>query len=418
MNQLTISFQKESLDGSFLLPASKSISNRLLILRFLSGKGISIANLSDAEDTRRLGQLLDRIEDYEAQSATDPLVLDTGDAGTVFRFLTALLAVTPGEFILTGSAHMLQRPVGPLVEALHQLGAGIEYAGQTGYPPLRFQKNVATGGFTEMDAGISSQFASALLMIGPRLPYGLVLRLKGKAVSQPYLSMTISLLSRFGVHVDNRDNTFTVSSQPILPGHVSVEVDWSSAAFWYEMAALAPQADILLPGLHKESLQGDKAAVDLFRLLGVETIDYPEGIRISKGTMRHASFELDLSDYPDLVLPFTVACSMLSQKALIKGVGHLQWKESDRLTALSRELSKTGVVLDISQPGIIELPGTMPLPIPTGYFDPWGDHRLAMAFAPLAIPYGHVGICQPQVVEKSYPAFWNEAKKAGFKLTL
>lgn len=418
MNRLTISFQEKSLEGSFLLPASKSISNRLLILRSLAGKGISIDNLSDAEDTMHLGQLLNRIDDYKAHSANDPLVLDTGDAGTAFRFLTALLAVTPGNFILTGSARMLNRPVGPLVEALHNLGARIEYVGRTGYPPLRFSENVATGGFTEMDAGISSQFVSALLMIGPRLPDGLILRLKGRPVSQPYISMTISLLSRFGVQVISRYNTYAVPSQAILPQQVRVEADWSSAAFWYEMAALAYSVDIHLPGLHQESIQGDRAAVELFRLLGVETKEDPEGIRISKGTMLHVPVEVDLSDYPDLVLPFAVACSILEQKVIITGIGHLQWKESERLTALCRELSKTGVVPDISEPGIIILPGTMPLLVPSGYFDPWGDHRMAMAFAALAIPYGLVGISHPEVVDKSYPGFWYEVKKAGFKLSL
>ncbi|TSA29283.1 MAG: 3-phosphoshikimate 1-carboxyvinyltransferase [Bacteroidetes bacterium] len=483
MSLITVSRKDQTISGSLLLPSSKSISNRLLIIQALSGTGFEIDNLSMADDTVLMQSLLEKID--QDQSIPDPgsripllraarsdndaglQILDAGNAGTVMRFLTALLAITPGTWLLRGSDRMLQRPIGILVEALRTLGASIEYAGTAGYPPLLITGKTLGGEEVTVDGSVSSQFASALLLISPSLLRDLTIRIEGESVSFPYLEMTVGLMKGFGITVEQLNSTFVVKPGNyrlpeeqigrIYPGTsrkagYRVEADWSAAAFWYETAALARHAKITLKGLKQKSLQGDAAVAEIYRQLGVETVYQEGGIvihRQEKFEIRNSncealmnSFEinnpvnkiesidnhldlrpltLDLQHYPDLAPALIVTCSALGIPARLTGLRHLQVKESDRLSALGTELKRLGRFIRIPAPGVVELPAAAPLnrsapAISSVTIETYGDHRIAMAFAPLAMLTGTIRIANPEVVSKSYPGFWAEMKQLGFEI--
>lgn len=429
------------------LPASKSISNRLLMIRALSDFCFSIGNLSAAEDTLLMQDLLAKIRyctcipdatgvipDSDSQV---PVVLDPGNAGTVMRFLTAFLAVTPGTWVLQGRDRMRERPIGSLVEALRTLGAAIEYEGVPGYPPLRIMGRSLNGGEVAVDCSVSSQFASALLMIAPVLTNGLTIHLTGRPVSLPYLMMTVRLMEACGIRIVYNGQTVVVGpgkyrapapdsrkGNHISKGMISyqVEGDWSAAAFWYEVAAFASTAVIRLDGLTPGSLQGDAVVADLFRQFGVETVSGGKGIVISRGVREgKKSLNFDLADYPDLAPALIVTCSALGIPAIFTGLENLHTKESDRLRALEEELTKLGRQVAVTASGIFQVADTSGMhsvpdnetPLITGSH---GDHRIAMALAPLALLTGTMRIDGSQVVAKSYPGFWEDMKRAGFTI--
>lgn len=468
MAKYTITRRENSLTGRISLPASKSISNRLLLIRALCNSGIEPENLSAAEDTLLLRDLLKQIETVQSSDAGQPLnqdpphtadpsischSFDCRNAGTVMRFLTAFLANRPGAWILSGSDRMQKRPVGILVEALRSLGASIDYTGTPGYPPIKIHGKPLAGGEVAMDVSVSSQFVSALLMIAPCLPHGLTIRITGRQVSFPYINLTIRMMEDFGVAVEQKGDLLTVRPGGYRPELVSsnsyaVEADWSSAAFWYEAAALADSAEILLPGLHKNSFQGDAEVAELFKPLGVETIFVEEGVKLMKaqGTghraqdtkhreqdstlfpviLRPSSLilhpsTLDLSAYPDLAPSLIVTCAALGIPVRFTGLHHLSIKESDRLLALVTELEKLSIVIRHPASGILEtveqtpqtglIPNAFPVTI-----EPYGDHRIAMAFAILAQGIGSICITDPSVVAKSYPGFWEDMRRIGFDI--
>lgn len=416
MRKVIVSFSKKILDGFFQLPSSKSISSRLLIIRYLSGGLVQPADLSDAADVVRLDNALREIGCNPATGSSVEKLLDAGDSGTAMRFLTALLAVTPGRYCLTGTPGLIRRPVGALVEALRHLGAHIDYTEREGYPPLRFGEEKASGGTVSIESGTSSQYLSAFLLIAPVLKHGLSLRIAGTPVSWPYVEMTLSLLKRSGITVTLTENEYVIRPQSFTAASIPVEPDWSSAAFWYEMAALSPQADLVLCGLKPDSIQGDRIAASLFRCLGVETRPDPKGIRLVKMSRPASPGTIHMAGCPDLVLPFATACAMLAVSAEITGVGHLQLKESPRLTSFCHEMEKTGAGVSFSEDGILHVAGNQPAYHPGVAVDAWNDHRIAMSLAPLAIPCGTVTIRNPRVTAKSYPGFWDELRKAGFDL--
>lgn len=387
---------------TIVLPPSKSIANRVLIMSALNGIPPSrvlrqpVTELCD--DIRVVVEML---------QSKDPTV-DVGAAGTAMRFATAFLAVSKGSKTITGTARLQERPIGILVDALRLLGADIEYLGKTGYPPLKIKGNPEMqGGTISLDGSVSSQFISALLMIAPVLRNGLVLKLKGQVVSVPYINITIGLMKRFGATVGwMSKDTIAVShgyNYTDRDGFVQVESDWTAASYWYEIASIANLDNpFKLPGLMADSLQGDKVCDSIYKL-------------ISQHRLAGSMLEYDFKDCPDLVQTVVVTCCMEGIPFHFTGLRTLRIKETDRILALQTELTKLGYYLETSDDamtwnGRYESVGVVP-PIAT-----YNDHRMAMAFAPCALKFENIIIEDPSVVNKSYPTYWSDLEKAGFVL--
>lgn len=402
MDSITITATKDYLEDRVALPLSKSISNRSLMLHALSGGVVKYDQLSDADDTKLLQDLLGRIK-----TGNNPK-LNAGNAGTVYRFLTAYLSMKSGEWILDGDHRMRQRPIGPLVDSLCRLGADITYKGKNGFPPLLIRGRQLPGGRTEIDAGMSSQFASALMMIGPMLPSGLEINIKGDTSSQAYISMTTRLMKAAGAEIDVELPAVKIKGSGYRDSLLSQESDWSSAAFWYALLALSKGGRLLLQDLKKESVQGDRIAEEYFRLLGVETIYTDEGALIRKRGAAKKHMNLQLEDSPDLAPAIILATAALGLSGDFYGLSNLKNKESDRLAALSSELAKAGIRTHTTSGQISFKAQKLRL---ARAVDPHMDHRIAMAFAPLAILGKPLTIEKPDVVSKSYPRFWEELKK-------
>jgi 3-phosphoshikimate 1-carboxyvinyltransferase len=377
------------------LVASKSESNRALILRALAGSGIRLHNLSRARDTQLMEQLL---------ASTEP-ILDARDAGTTFRFLCAWCCAAQRPAYLTGTPRMQQRPIGILVDALRSLGADIRYEANDGFPPLRIVSFQQRSPVCQVRGDVSSQFISALLLIAPFLPQGLDLRLVGHVASRPYIDMTLAWMARFGLRVDEQDQRFLVAPQTPLPGEYTIESDWSAAGYWYSLLALAGQGELKLLHLREDSLQGDRRLADLFRSLGVVSSFEADGVRLRPGP-RATAFEADFSDIPDQAQTFAVCCAGLGIPARLTGLRSLRIKETDRIAALQTELAKFNCTVEVIGDEEIRLPGT-PLRVDGATVHTYDDHRMAMAFAPLAA-LGALFLDDPHVVAKSYPSFWED----------
>ncbi len=401
------------LQGEVSLAGSKSISNRVLIIQALCGEDFPIEGLANARDTQLLQQLL-------ASGAEE---LDAGAAGTTFRFLTAYLAMQSTARILTGSARMKQRPIGLLVEALRRLGGRIEYLEKEGYPPLRILPHTGANDSAEISipAGTSSQYISALLMIGPTLPRGLNLQLEGSVVSRPYIEMTLQIMKYFGVGHSWKGDCIQVPPQPYQARPFRVEADWSAASYHYALAAFAEKADLQLNGLFADSLQGDAVLVEMMEWFGLKSTFNEKGVRITRTGKAPGgdTFSRDFVRCPDLAQTLAVICAGLGVNAHFTGLETLRIKETDRIAALRTELAKVGVTVRPAPPaerarGIeyLDLHGkAKPEGCPT--FATYEDHRMAMAFAPLAM-FGDIAIEEPGVVEKSYPDFWKDLEELGF----
>jgi len=405
-----ISAPAEAVNTTISIPSSKSISNRMLIIRALAGSEGNLHNLSTSDDTRVLTRALDS-KDH---------VKDVGHAGTSMRFLAAYLSTRQGEAILTGSERMKQRPVGPLVDALKQLGTSIEYLETEGCPPLRIRGGGIHGGMIEIEAGISSQFISALMMIGPVLKGGLTINLTGDVVSSSYIEMTRSLMNRCGAEVRFDGRKITIPYGSYRVGEFRVESDWSGASYWYQVAALLPGSEIRLPHLSDNSLQGDSAVVRIFDPLGVHTTFSDEGavLRSRSGKMPEY-FAYDFTGCPDLVQTMAVTLCALGIPYRFTGTITLRVKETDRIHALQTELERMGFLLIADPHGEwISWEGERCDPGPDPVIRTYHDHRMAMSFAPLSITSGSIAIEDPGVVSKSYPDFWADFKKAGFGIII
>lgn len=390
------------------LPASKSISNRVLIIHALSGGKETLCNLSDCDDTQVMIKALTGNEE----------VIDILAAGTAMRFLTAYLSATPGTHTLTGTQRMQQRPIQILVNALRQLGAQIEYAGNEGFPPLHICGTELTGDEITLKGNVSSQYISALLMIGPVLKHGLQLHLTGEIISRPYINLTLQLMKEFGaVAAWTSDQSIRVEPRPYRSVPFTVESDWSAASYWYQIAALSPAAEIELTGLFRNSYQGDSRGAQLFAKLGVETQYTDRGVRLIKKGALPTRLDEDLVNIPDLAQTFVVTCALLDIPFRFTGLQTLKIKETDRIAALKAELAKLGYVLRDENDSIQVWDGERCKPQETPVIKTYEDHRMAMAFAPAAIRYPHMQIAEPQVVSKSYPAYWEDLKKAGFLIS-
>ncbi len=417
MTILQLSKNSPDLCGVIALDGSKSISNRALIALALAGENPSdwLSNLSTSKDTQTLLQLLQ-------QGAG---TFDAGDAGTTFRFMTAFLALQPGEQVLTGSERMLERPVGPLVEALRTLGADIQFLGKAGYPPLKIGEMKPRTHRVAVAANVSSQFLSALLLIGPYLPQGLVLEPEGALVSRPYLEMTLGLMRHFGAEVDWQGKTLVVAPGQYTPRRLTVEADWSAASYWYAMAAFSDILDLRLQGLQQYSWQGDSVLAEMMQRFDIQTIFGENEVRLSKmGKAPKPVFEQDFLECPDIAQTLAVVCAGLGTIGVFSGLETLSIKETDRIGALKTELEKVGVSFAklparFSKKSIektfYNLENKAELSS-TPRFASYGDHRMAMAFAAFAM-LGPVEIENPEVVSKSYPQFWEHLKKLGFEVT-
>ncbi len=395
------------LRGTVKLPASKSESNRALIIQALSLETITLHNLSNAHDTALLQNLLQSPETE----------INAEDAGTVMRFLTAYFSFTNQNKNLTGTARMHQRPIGILVDALRELGAEIHYAGQEGFPPLELRGfNARQTGMARLalDGSVSSQFISALLLGAPTLAGGLEITLTGKIASKPYIQMTLALMEAFGVKSEFRENRIMVWPQQYSGGEFWVEADWSAVSYWYSLAALAREAEIRLPGLKENSLQGDRKVAGLMEKFGVKTTWLPKGIVITKTQDAAPEVAIDFTDIPDLAQTFAVLAAAKNVTLEMTGLESLRIKETDRIEALQTELKKIGATFTEIRPGtFLVKKDTVSTNFPG--IKTYHDHRMAMAFAPLGL-VGKVEIEDPEVVRKSYPGFWEELRKVGFEL--
>ncbi|MEQ9261654.1 MAG: 3-phosphoshikimate 1-carboxyvinyltransferase [Owenweeksia sp.] len=407
VSKLHITHPAKRVIGKVTIPGSKSESNRLLILRNLYFPDMPIIGLSDSRDTHTLLNAL--------RSTSN--VKDIGEAGTAMRFLTAWCAIQTGEeFSLLGTERMYERPLGVLVDALRQLGATIAYEGKEGYPPLRISGSSLKGGSVELDGGISSQFISALMMIGPALPEGLRLRMSGFSVSAPYIYLTANLMRRLGFRIQLSGEEIEIEHFiPEPPVSFQVEPDWSSASYWFLMGLLACETEIYLPGFRQYSLQGDAFVSGLFDPLGLESHYIGSGFRLKKGEPElREVYNLSLVHNPDLAQTLAVAFAAMNIPATIRGLQTLRIKETDRLAALQAELQKTGAEIEIGKDYLQIKQGVQTLKDVS--FDSWNDHRMAMAFAPLAL-LEPITIINPDVVHKSYTSFWKDLERVGFQLT-
>jgi 3-phosphoshikimate 1-carboxyvinyltransferase len=410
---IRISKDKRTCFGEIRLPASKSISNRLLVLQFSYGNSFKINNLSNADDTVLLSSVLDLIRQYQLRNDNGLLRIDARNAGSVMRFLLPLLSVTRGHYLLTGNDRMKQRPIGALVDAMRETGAEIDYLEEIGYPPLLIRGRAITGRRISLDASVSSQFVTALLLLAPTLEEGLTLELSGKPVSWPYVKMTTGILSHLGINVIVQENAIRVYNKKEIKTEVEVEPDWSAASFWYCMLSMAEKGEVYFPGLQKSGLQGDQQLSAFFHELGVRTVETDEGIRIIKNKKVYDKFHADFSGFPDLALPVIVACAAAGIPGTFSGLEQLRIKESDRIEALASGLIKTGIALKEDFPGTWRLSGRMIDPCEI-FIQDYDDHRVAMTFACLAIKGFTVNQEHPEVVNKSYPGFWKALESSGF----
>jgi 3-phosphoshikimate 1-carboxyvinyltransferase len=403
-----VSKSDKTVKGQIVLPASKSIANRALIIHALSHSPYPIRNLSDSDDTMVMKQV------FESNDST----FDIGHAGTAMRFLTAYLSQIVGEWTLTGSHRMKQRPIGVLVEALRKLGAKIDYIENEGFPPLKIFGSHLKGDLIELDGSISSQYISALLMIAPTIEGGLRLKLVSKLMSRSYIEMTLKLMESFGIQNTWKGNVIEIKEQIYSPMPYIVEADWSGASYWYETAVLADEVDLELIGLRRESLQGDAILANWFEQLGIQTESTEKGCRLTKNKQPLSTYlHLNFIDNPDLAQTFSVLCVMKKIPFHFIGLETLKIKETNRISALQDELAKFGAVLTEPDHGELKWNGSFqPNKQNIPEIETYHDHRMAMAFAPACLCYGPVSILDPEVVTKSYPEYWRDVRIVGFKI--
>lgn len=383
------------------LPSSKSESNRALIIDALTEGKNKISNLSEARDTQTMIRLL----------REDPGTMDVLDAGTTMRFLTAYSALNNKHKTLTGTPRMCERPIGILVDALREIGAYITYLGKEGYPPLKtvgFERQLKN--HITIRGDVSSQFISAILMNAPLLPQGLSLELTGKIGSRTYIEMTLELMKAFGVAYTFEGNLIHVPFQPYKPTQFAVESDWSGASYWFSLLACAKEGELKLLGLKANSLQGDSAITTIMDKLGVESTFEEDGVRLRKKAIEGIS-HIDFTHCPDLAQTVAVTCALIGQPCAFTGLESLRIKETDRIYALQQELAKINAALEESENGVFTVKPASQIP-PRVKIHTYDDHRMAMAFMPLA-SRTEVDIEEPDVVNKSYPSFWEHCALAG-----
>jgi len=412
-----VSFEgQREINAAIHLTGSKSESNRALVIAALSKGLVKVSNLSDAADTVILNQILTDLNTAEQADATERKLVNVGHAGTAMRFLTAYLSTLPQAFTLTGSGRMQERPIAILVDALRSLGADISYENNEGYPPLLINGGLQ-GDASEVTikGNVSSQYLSALLIIAPTLPKGLSLHIEGGLTSRPYLEMTLNMLGSTGISHTWEGDTIQIPHQQHQSAELTVEPDWSAASYWYSIAALADKAQIALPNLKEESLQGDSAIQQLMVALGVSTSRTGNGIELKNSAQQPITKTINLKDCPDLAQTIIVCAAAKGLNLSFTGLETLKIKETNRVEALQNELAKIGVTL--TEDNEVYTLDCANLHFPERILiRTYDDHRMAMAFAPLSLLIRQIEIEDYQVVEKSYPDFWKDLEKAGFKI--
>ena len=382
----SISHSNKIINSTIELPSSKSISNRVLIIRALCKKKFKIHNLSESDDTKSLLNALQNLNNE----------INVGHAGTNFRFLTAYLSILKGkEFILTGSKRIQERPIKELVESLQILGADISYLNKKNKAPLKIYGKDLIGDKIRIKGNISSQFISALLLIAPTLKNGLEINIDGKIVSESYINMTLMLMSQFGINYEKIKNTIKIKHQNYLSKEYYIESDWSAASFWYEIAALSKKCNINLIGLDKNSIQGDKEVVNIYKNFSVLSKFKNNILNLTKDNKINIQEEIDIIKYPDLYQPLKCTLFALNSKTKIIGLNTLKEKETNRIAAVKKELDNICSFKTIHT---------------------YNDHRMAMSFAPLCLKYSHLKMKDIHVVSKSYPDYWKDLNKCGFKI--
>ena len=406
---ILISSPKKQLDCTIKLTGSKSESNRALIMEALSEGAVQVLNISEAADTVTLKNIL--------QKTSNQLdTVDVGPAGTAMRFLTAFYSLQPCKLTLTGSERMKQRPIGILVDALKSLGANIQYAGNEGFPPLLISGPMKQKtNQIKIKGNISSQYISALLLIAPKLEQGLKLIIEGELTSKPYVEMTLAMMEQAGIRHQWTDNEISIENQLFRKTEISIEPDWSAASYWYAIAALSEEAQIFLPGLNGYSLQGDSKITEIMANFGITSQFKDGGVYLLKETKKLERKIFDFKECPDLAQTVIICCAALGHDALFTGLETLKIKETDRVKALQTELAKIGVkLIEKNQSYKLDCSG---LDLSKKIFvNTYDDHRMAMAFAPLALVLPELEIEDHLVVEKSYPDFWKHLEIAGFEV--
>ncbi|MCM1521699.1 MAG: 3-phosphoshikimate 1-carboxyvinyltransferase [Muribaculaceae bacterium] len=404
---------EDFLEATVRLPLSKSMSARALVITGLTSGATLPRDVAQCDDTDVL---------VKAISDPETTEINVGAAGTAMRFLTAYYAAGLGQphVRIDGSERMRNRPIGPLVDALRSLGADIEYEGREGFPPLIIKGRQLHGGEIEIDATVSSQYISALMMVAPTMEKGLRLRLKGEPVSKPYILMTLKMMEDAGIEGELYDGVVTIpSGEYHLPAPLRpIEGDWSAAAVWYEAVALSGGVMNIENLAVKDSVQGDRHLAEIYGRLGVDTeAEGEQGLpEISANPDADARANIDFTDNPDLAQYVAVTCAMLGIPFRLTGMSTLAIKETDRIEALRVELLKTGVNLSVPAEGVIEWDGMRRPITEIPVFDTHDDHRMAMCLAPIAIYLPGIVINNPEVVSKSYPDFWEQLRGAGFTL--
>ena len=397
------------IEGEIDLPASKSISNRVLLLNALCATPGRLSNLAQCDDTDAV---------LSALAQPDASEVNIGAAGTAMRFLTAYFATREGrEVVIDGTERMRQRPIGVLVDALRQLGADIEYVEAEGYPPLKITGTRLHGGALTMSGSVSSQYITAILLIAPVIG-GITLTIEGEIMSRPYIDMTLALMARYGVKAEWRENVIHVPAGEYTALDFTVEADWSAASYWWAMQAIVPQSRISLKGLEPQSLQGDSRIAELMSQMGVtgnwcgRYLD----LRSNGGVGYCCSTFADLSGTPDIAQTLVVMLCLMGRPFRITGLRTLRIKETDRLEALRTELRKLGYVVKVEGDDAISWHLETTAAEASPHICTYHDHRMAMAFAPAAIRFPGLIIDDAQVVSKSYPLFWEHLRQAGFKI--
>jgi 3-phosphoshikimate 1-carboxyvinyltransferase len=405
-----VTAKNKTLSGSINLPSSKSISNRALIINALNYSPYPLRNLSDSDDTMVLSAALN----------SNSNKFDIGHAGTAMRFLTAFLSKIVGEWEVTGSERMQQRPISILVDALNSLGAQVFYTKNEGFPPLKILGSNLTGKTIELDGSVSSQYISALLLIAPTIQNGLTLKLKGEITSRSYIHLTLELMKKFGVQYYWEENEITVPEQIYIARDFTIEADWSGASYWYEILSLCNSGEIFLENLQLNSLQGDANIAGWFEQFGVFSAQKENGVLLTKKVAPNPEkIEIDFIENPDVAQTMACLCVAKEIQFRFSGLKTLKIKETDRISALQTELAKFGAVLTEPELGELAWDGKIDDAIKseTQIIETYHDHRMAMAFAPMAIAGFNLQIAGPMVVTKSYPKFWDDLKKVGFEIS-
>ncbi len=405
-----VSASNKIINGIINLPSSKSISNRALIINALNYSPYPLRNLSDSDDTVVLSAALN----------SNSNKFDIGHAGTAMRFLTAFLSKIIGEWEVTGSERMQQRPISILVDALNSLGAQIQYLKNEGFPPLRILGSRLTGNTIDLDGSVSSQYISALLLIAPTVENGLTLKLTGEITSRSYINLTLQLMAKFGIQYRWEGSEISVPEQAYIARDFTIEADWSGASYWYEILSMCNSGEILLENLQLESLQGDANIANWFEQFGISSTQKENGVLLTKKEVSSPiTLNIDFIENPDVAQTMACLCVAKEIPFHFSGLKTLKIKETDRISALQNELAKCGALLtepklgELGWNGIIDTAQKKDNPI----IETYHDHRMALAFAPMALAGNQIQINDPMVVTKSYPGFWDDLGKVGFTIS-